>query len=294
MSDLEDRLRDQLHGRLDGVEPAAGLSMGVATRAARIRQRRTALVSGVVALTLVGGVSLAVVVPRWRADRTSIGVTGAPAEGAPGETVGERAVSYAGQFAAGDFESVRADMTPAARSALTAARLRGVWRRLFDAGARLEVGDPRESVTDNRPVGSAVVRSSTIRAVLRIVVDDDGRIRSVLLTADGDADFEADPGIRRTREIVAQLAAGDYQGMRRDFNATMRTGLSARRLQMAWEQMLAQYGAFDRVDGVISRLQGSTQVVDAVCEFAEGTLKVRVAYDSDQRVAGLFILVLDA
>ncbi len=295
MSELEDMLRTQLHGHLDGVGFDAGLSGGVPARAARLRRRRTALVSGAVALSLLSGASLAVVIPRFLDDRASIGFTGTPkVDGAQEATVGRRAVLYARQFAAGDFESVRADMTPAARTALTVARLRGVWRSLFDDGDDITVGEPRDSVTADRPVGSAVARSATTRAVVRIIVAAGGDIRSVLVTADGDGDFEADPGVRRTREIVAQLAAGDYAAVRRDFDATMGKGLSARRLEQAWEQIVAQYGAFSRVDGVVSRLDGRFQVVDAVCEFVEGTMKVRVAYDGQQQISGLFILVLDA
>jgi len=233
-------------------------------------------------------------VSQLRDDRASIGFTQGEGGARVDTTPGLRAQRYADQFATGDFDSIRRDMTPAARTALTVSRLRGTWRGLFDSGEVVDVGEPRDSVTDDRPVGSAVARSASTRAVLRIVLDDDGDVRSVLVTADGDADFEANPGVRRTREVVAQLARGDFNGVRRDFDSTMAKGLSSRRLQQAWEQVVAQYGEFQRVDGVVARLEGEFEVVDAVCEFAEGTMKVRVAYDRTERVAGLFILVLDA
>lgn len=295
MSELEDALRSELHGRLDVAELDARLVAGVPCRVARLRRRRTALVSGAAVATVALVTGAVVAVPRL-VDRNTLRtpVTSTGGDHGTSAAPGLRAAAYARQFAEGDFESIRDDMTPSARKGLTVARLRGVWRSLFDADADVEVGEPSESLTQDRTVGSAVARSATTRAVLRIVLDEDGAIRSVLVTADGDADFEADPGVRRTREVVAQLDAGDYEGIRRDFDPTMAAGLPARRLQQGWKQMEAQYGAFQRVDGVISRLEGKFQVVDAVCEFADGTMKVRVAYDGEQRIAGYFILVLDA
>jgi pimeloyl-ACP methyl ester carboxylesterase len=87
--------------------------------------------------------------------------------------------------------------------------------------------------------------------------------------------------------LLAQEKFGDF-AMR--FDATMQKALSVAELEKVWRATIAQNGAFQKTEP--GRVQHVTNydVVDTPCVFEKSNLVVRLAFDKQRQVSGLFLL----
>lgn len=96
------------------------------------------------------------------------------------------------------------------------------------------------------------------------------------------------------RQLVAHLAAGKFAEAVNHFDATMAKVLPAEKLQEVWQGVVAQYGRFE-VAGEI-QLEAVEQggrkyhIVLVRCKFAAAPLRVKVVFDEEQKIAGLFFV----
>ncbi len=297
MTDLERVLREGLHDRLDdlGADALGDVGRGVPQRAARIRRRQSAVLAGLTSLILLAGVTAAAYLPGG-GDESSVSVTqdGATLPERP-DLVG-RAERYAELLVAGDYAAIRADMTDPARQVLTEDRLRTVGRTAFGDEPAVVVSAAREFRTGNRRVARVIVRRlSRPGAEFYVVFSDDLRVSGLLLLEPGVGAKTWEPVVLKAREVVGQLQRGSFAQVRRDFDPTMLKALSAEQLEVVWQQVQSTYGSFESARGhLVTVAPTGHRVVDVVAQFKYGLMKVRVAFDSQQRIAGLFVLVLDA
>ncbi|MDL4813706.1 DUF3887 domain-containing protein [Actinomadura opuntiae] len=89
--------------------------------------------------------------------------------------------------------------------------------------------------------------------------------------------------------LLADLAAGDWEAARRDFDATMRDAIGTDRLASVWAQVVGTVGAYERMGRPVVHQAGDHTVVDVVLFFEAGEMNGKVAYSRDGKVAGLFI-----
>jgi hypothetical protein len=75
-----------------------------------------------------------------------------------------------------------------------------------------------------------------------------------------------------------------------DFDETMRTQLPLEKLADARTQLWDMVGRYEGAGEPFVRRIGSHTVVDVPLEFEAGSMKGRVAYDQEGRIAGLFVL----
>jgi dienelactone hydrolase len=98
-----------------------------------------------------------------------------------------------------------------------------------------------------------------------------------------------DPELSRlATEFIDQLVAGDFAAAAASFDATMAEALPAADLASTWQQLGGQVGAYEQE---ISRRQESTGGYDAVivtAQFERSPLDIRIVFDSERRIAGLF------
>jgi hypothetical protein len=89
-------------------------------------------------------------------------------------------------------------------------------------------------------------------------------------------------------EFVAKLSQEDFAGAVSYFDPTMKTALPENKLAEIWQSLLTQAGPF--VSQVETR-EESVQGYDAVfvtTEFEKAKIDIRVVFDKNKRVAGLF------
>ena len=93
-----------------------------------------------------------------------------------------------------------------------------------------------------------------------------------------------------TNEFVKLLAAEQFVTAVEHFDETMKNALPVEKLEEAWKFTTSQVGAFKRQMGSRTEKQGEYDTVFVTCEFEKGPLDVKVVYNSERQVAGLFFV----
>lgn len=95
-------------------------------------------------------------------------------------------------------------------------------------------------------------------------------------------DYEA-----MAREVVAQLAAKQFDKVHAQLASQAAAALDAEKLGAAWGQITGMAGAYKSVkDAQVSEIQG-LHVVRMTCDFESATVPATVAFDAQSRIAGL-------
>lgn len=92
------------------------------------------------------------------------------------------------------------------------------------------------------------------------------------------------------RELVESLSAGDYSAVLEEFDATMLEAMPAETLRQAWESLLEQEGAFQSIAGSRVERAGGYEAVFVTCCFEKASIDIKVVYDMDRKVTGLFFV----
>jgi hypothetical protein len=98
----------------------------------------------------------------------------------------------------------------------------------------------------------------------------------------------------RALEIIAAMAAGEWEAARAGFDDTMAAALSAAGVADAWATVVGTVGAYESAGEPFVRRQGDYSVVDVPLEFEAGSMVARISFRDDGRVAGLYVLNPDA
>lgn len=93
---------------------------------------------------------------------------------------------------------------------------------------------------------------------------------------------------KAAKDFVDLLVQEKFEDAAMRFDATMTKMLPTKRLQQIWKDLLAQMGAFQQQQSVRTEKLGPYTVVLVTCKFANVLLDVKVVYNKDQQVAGLY------
>lgn len=93
----------------------------------------------------------------------------------------------------------------------------------------------------------------------------------------------------RAKAVVEKLVAEDYEGIRREFNATMKASLSAEKMKEVWTGVIEHHGAFKSQDEPRLREQQGWEIVLIRGEMQRGAIEVEVDYDPEGKIGGLWV-----
>ena len=96
------------------------------------------------------------------------------------------------------------------------------------------------------------------------------------------------------KDLTRQLAARQFDPIVTHFDETMTSAMSSAKLAEFWEGLIGQVGAFQSVDGTRVQAVQGYQVVLVTSKFEKATLNVKWVFDSQRRVAGFFVLPVEA
>jgi hypothetical protein len=91
-------------------------------------------------------------------------------------------------------------------------------------------------------------------------------------------------------QFVNLLAKEDFAAAVAQFDSTMTKGLPEARLRATWQDTVKQFGPYKKQIRTRTREQAGYHVVLVTCQFEHGTLDVKVVYDAQNRVTGLWIV----
>lgn len=89
---------------------------------------------------------------------------------------------------------------------------------------------------------------------------------------------------------MRDLVAGNFAKIRGDFDPNMMAKLSEGELKSGWARIAGQFGAFASQDTPVVVPSGGVQVVNVAVMMQKGPAQVRVSYDKDGKIAGLYLL----
>ena len=116
---------------------------------------------------------------------------------------------------------------------------------------------------------------------------------SIVFAASAHSAATGTPTIERTKDatsFVALLATGDFAKAIYTFDATMRGALPESKLRDIWNGLIGQAGAFVKQGATRTERAAGYEIVFVTCEFERANLDVKVVYDADGKIAGLFFL----
>jgi uncharacterized protein len=88
--------------------------------------------------------------------------------------------------------------------------------------------------------------------------------------------------------LVDALAKGDYSAAGKNFDAVMEKALPTDKRKDLWEKLVKQVGAFQKRTETRVEKAGKYDVVYVTCQFDKMALDVRVVFNADKQVTGLF------
>lgn len=91
------------------------------------------------------------------------------------------------------------------------------------------------------------------------------------------------------KEVVNKLVAEDYEGIRKNFNDTMKANLPAEKLKEGWRYVVEHLGEFKSQEEPQSRTVEGWEVILIGCQMERGRINVEVSYDSNGKIGGLWI-----
>lgn len=88
--------------------------------------------------------------------------------------------------------------------------------------------------------------------------------------------------------LVDVLVREDYAEAVKDFDDAMKKALPEERLEAAWKSTVQQAGPFRQRLGLRTEQAQGYDIVTVECEFEKSDIDIRVVYDRDGKIAGLF------
>ncbi len=94
----------------------------------------------------------------------------------------------------------------------------------------------------------------------------------------------------RASAFVDLLREGRFEDAAAWYDEAMRRALPADKLESTWKTLLSQAGSFaERIGVKLQRAQGY-DIALVTCRFENASIDVKVVFDDQRRVAGLFFL----
>lgn len=108
----------------------------------------------------------------------------------------------------------------------------------------------------------------------------------VLVTPAGYGQTPAKPHVKEAREVVQELAAGQFAKVYARFDKQMREALPEARLAKVWNGLGAKVGKFKRIDAVKVVNGGATVVL--TCQFERTKLNTLLTFNVSGQLAGMY------
>ncbi len=92
------------------------------------------------------------------------------------------------------------------------------------------------------------------------------------------------------RGFLKLLIDEKYDDAVKDFDATVSQQMPAATLKQTWQQILSQAGKFQKELGIRQQQLLASKIVLLTCQFEKGPLDVKVVYDAEKKISGLWFL----
>ncbi|NLA10854.1 MAG: DUF3887 domain-containing protein [Firmicutes bacterium] len=89
-------------------------------------------------------------------------------------------------------------------------------------------------------------------------------------------------------DFISCLAKSDYEGAVDYFDAKMKRAMPVRKLEQIWTELEGQIGPYEQQTDMREEFVDGYDVVFVTAEFRDDSVVIRVVFDENRRVAGLW------
>jgi len=90
-------------------------------------------------------------------------------------------------------------------------------------------------------------------------------------------------------EVVDKLVAGDFEGVRKNFNENMKQNLSAAQIKNVWIEMISKIGAYKSREKSLYQEYPDNTAVFTRLQMEKGKVIVEVRFGADGKIGGLWL-----
>src|SRR5215469_8366092 len=191
------------------------------------------------------------------------------------------------KFAAGSLTEVRERFDADLKNAVSESDMRDAHDQLFEvAGAFQSQLSQASRLSMGVPVYISRSKCARYLVELRLTFDIANRITDFRIGPVSSLSPESMEAA--AREVADLLEKGQFANVNAKFNARLKGNMPADHLEASWSHIQRHLGAFKSIGSV--RKDPDLDRVDVRCEFEQGPIIVRVAFDPAGKVSGLWML----
>ena len=191
------------------------------------------------------------------------------------------------EFAHGGLASVRERFSADLKESVSESSLKGARDELADvAGAfQAQISQTTRTV-HGAPIYVSKSQFEHFKVELKLMFDDTNQITNFRIAPISDASPESME--TSARAIADLLRQQQFKEVSTRFNDQMKETMPPGRLEASWVHVMMHLGAFKSIK--LARKDPEFDRVDVRCEFENGPMIVRIAFDPSGKIAGLWML----
>jgi hypothetical protein len=191
------------------------------------------------------------------------------------------------EFAHGEAASVRARFSDVLKDSVSESDLKSVQQKMMeDAGTFQSQISQSTRTVQGEPVYVSKSQFEHFKVELKLSFDDANRITDFRIGPVSDLSPEAMEA--SARAIAGLLHQEHFAEVNAKFTDRMKESMPTDRLQGSWMHVMAHLGPFKSIRS--ARKDPESDRVDVRCEFENGPMIVRVAFDPFGKISGLWML----
>lgn len=186
-----------------------------------------------------------------------------------------------------ELASVRDQFSPDLKDSLTENEMRVEITELTRvAGAFQKQISQTARTMQGKPIYVSRCQFEKFKVELKLVFNDSNQITDVWLLPVSDLSPESMEAM--AKEIPSLLRQERFDDVSSQFDDRMKAMMSTERLQESWLHVVSHLGPFKSIR--TARKDPEFDAVDVRCEFENGPMIVRIAFDPEGKIGGLWML----
>jgi hypothetical protein len=191
------------------------------------------------------------------------------------------------EFAHGDLASVRGRFTADLQDSVSESDLKGARDDLAEAAGAFQTQISQTSrLVQGAPIYVSKSQFEHFKVELKLAFDDADRIVHFQIAPISDASPESMEA--SARAITELLRQQQFKEVTARFDEQMKESMTTDRLEASWGHVLMHLGPFKGIKR--ARKDPESDRVDVRCEFENGQIIVRIAFDPSGKIEGLWML----
>lgn len=191
------------------------------------------------------------------------------------------------EIARNQLASVRERFSPDLKDSLTQDEMKAMLNELAnEAGAFQKHISQETRPVQGTPTYISKSQFKKFKVELRLVFNDSNQITDLWIAPI--SDLTAEEMEASARAITGLLAQERFDQVNSKFNDRMKAAMPADRLEASWAHVIRHLGRFMSIK--LARKDIEFDKVDVRCEFENGPMMVRIAFDPSGKVGGLWML----